>query len=497
MSSSYLGGIFGLRRSGKTSMLNAIERQLKKDGCIVVFIPCQLKLKPLDWKNALYRITEEIRDALGLAEELLAADTVYERDCENAFSTDMDTMLRSRSSPVVLMFDEIEAITFGIGDTSSPWYDGNGFVRFWDALRGYCIRPSSNLSIVIAGTNAMINETPFIGKSPNPMLLQLSVSNQGGYLRPFDIASTKTMIDTLGGYMGIRFNDSIPGRLVEDCGGHPYLIRLLCGYIYKYIREKEKRPFTVSKAVYEAARSEFEKSSDVEGFYLMILEILQSYYPPEYETLKILAIDGDGQLSRILDDAQIKHLLGYGLIEKNGNRFSICYDTIKRFLEGKYQFERTGLNNKQKALEISTRMNECELHLRALVRRTLNAHKKELNPKKAIIDAMSSHTSVTPKQLQTAQNLEYRELFDTNLNRGMYFLVLVFAIEQNYDTVFSVFFDEEKSVVINRLKTHFSKYRTIRAHPNEADVENLSDEEFYHQFRPDMLWLEKILIENE
>ena len=49
----------------------------------------------------------------------------------------------------------------------------------------------------------------------------------------------------------------------------------------------------------------------------MILEILQTSYPREYDTLKILAIDGDGQLSRVLDNAQIVHLIGYGLIEKN------------------------------------------------------------------------------------------------------------------------------------------------------------------------------------
>lgn len=52
-SSSYLCGVFGLRRSGKTSMLYAIQRQLENSGCPVVFIPCQEKLETLDWRNAL------------------------------------------------------------------------------------------------------------------------------------------------------------------------------------------------------------------------------------------------------------------------------------------------------------------------------------------------------------------------------------------------------------------------------------------------------------
>lgn len=497
--SSYLCGVFGLRRSGKTSMLLAIKRQLESAGCPVVFIPCQEKLDTLDWKGALYQVTEDIRNVLNLEPSILVADTVYETDGANAFGEDMDSMLQGRFTPVVLMFDEIEAITFGVGKPTGPWYDGNSFVHFWNILRGYCTRPDSNLSIVVAGTNPMINEIAAIGESriANPMFQQLSASNQGSYLKPFDISSTKTMIDTLGGYMGIKFNNSIPGRLVEDCGGHPYLIRLLCGQIYKYVRENNlKRPFEVSKAIYEAARVEFEKSNDAESFYLMILEILQTSYPREYDTLKILATDGDGQLSRVLDNAQIVHLTGYGLVEKNGERFAICYDTVKRFLQGKYIFERTGLSFKEQALEINTRMNDCELRLRALVRRTLNAHKNKLDPKQAILTAMSNLPSVTESQKRVAAGLTYKELFDPTVNHGCYFLVLVLAIEQNYDTAFWAIFGSDKHEVISKLKNRFNRYRQIPAHPIDEDAKNWNDEKF-EKFREDMNWLEGILSDNE
>ena len=497
--SSYLCGVFGLRRSGKTSMLFAIKRQLESADCPVVFIPCQEKLDTLNWKEALYQVTEDVRCILNLDIGILAAKTVYKRDGANAFGEDMDAMLQSRTTPVVLMFDEIEAITFGVGEPTSPWYDGTNFIHFWNVLRGYCTRPNSRLSIVVAGTNPMINEVPSIGEAriANPMFQQLSASNQGSYLNPFDIPSTKTMIATLGGYMGIKFNNSIPGKLVEDCGGHPYLIRLLCGQIYKYVREHNlSRPFEVSKAIYEAARTEFEKSNNAESFYLMILEILQSSYPREYDTLKILATDGDGQLSRVMDNTQIRHLTGYGLIEKNGERFSICFDTVKRFLQGKYAFERTGLTFKEQSLEISTRMNDCELRLRAMVRRTVNAHKKTLDPKQAILDAMAADPSVTEGQKRIAAGLEYKELFDPTVNHGCYFLTLVLAIEQNYDNVFSAIFNQDKNTAINTLKNRFNRYRQIPAHPIDEDAKNWSDEDF-NQFRVDMSWLESILTENE
>lgn len=507
-SSSYLCGVFGLRRSGKTSMLYAIQRQLESAGCPVVFIPCQEELETLNWKSALYQVSEDIRTSLDLDPvelNLYSADEYEKDNANNVFTSDMNAMLQGRTTPVVLMFDEIEAITFGVGKETNPWYDGDSFIHFWNVLRGYCTRDNSNLSVVVAGTNPMINEVPAIGESriANPMFQQLSASNQGSYLKPFDIPSTKTMIDTLGGYMGIRFNDSIPGKLVEDCGGHPYLIRMLCGYIYKYVREHQlDRPFEVSKAVYETARANFEKSNEAESFYMMILEILQRSYPREYDTLKILAIEGDGQLSRVLENAQIVHLTGYGLIEKNGERFAIRYDTVKRFLQGKYAFERTGLTFKEQALEINTRMNDCELRLRALVRRTLNAHKKELNPKQAMLDAMAAHPLVTERQKRIAADLDYKDLFDSTVNHGCYFLVLVFAIEQNYDTVFSAIFDHDEdtedseNTVITILKKRFNRYRQIPAHPIDDDAKNWGNEDF-KQFREDMIWLENILTDNE
>ena len=496
--SSYLCGVFGLRRSGKTSMLFAIKRQLENSNCPVAFIPCQEKLDTLDWCGALYQVTEEVRNVLNLDSNILLSDTAYQKDAANSFGSDMDTMLQHLSTPVVLMFDEIEAITFGVGDPVGPWYDGNSFYHFWGILRGYSTRPHSNLSIVVAGTNPMINEVPAIGdeRMRNPMHQQLSVSNQGGYLKPFDIQSTKTMIDTLGGYMGIKFNNSIPGKLVDDCGGHPYLIRLLCGQIYKYVRENCSRPFEVSKAVYEAARAEFERSNEAESFYLMILEILQTSYPREYDTLKILAIDGDGQLSRVLDNAQIVHLIGYGLIEKNGNRFAIRFDTVKRFLQGKYAFERTGLSFKEQALEINTRMNDCELRLRAIVRRSLNAHKKSINPKEAVLAAMIAHPQVTQNQIEKAKGLDYKELFDPTVNRGCYLMVLFLIIEQNYDSIFAAIFDQDKDDVMDVLKSRFNRYRQIPAHPIDDNAKNWSNEDF-EQFRKDMVWLENILNENE
>lgn len=147
-------------------------------------------------------------------------------------------------------------------------------------------------------------------------------------------------------------------------------------------------------------------------------------------------------------------------------------------------------------MEINARMNDCELRLRALVRRTLNAHKKAINPKQVFLDAMAAHPSVTEKQKRIATGLEYKDLFDPTVNHGCYFLVLVLVIEQNYDTIFSALFGQDKDTVIETLKARFNRYRQIPAHPIDEDAKKWSDHEF-NQFRTDMTWLENILSDNE
>ena len=141
-------------------------------------------------------------------------------------------------------------------------------------------------------------------------------------------------------------------------------------------------------------------------------------------------------------------------------------------------------------------MNDCELRLRALVRRTLNAYKRTVDPKQAFLNAMAAHPAVTESQIKIASGLTYKDLFDPTVNHGCYFLVLVLVIEQNYDAVFSSIFDQNKKTVIEILKERFNRYRQIPAHPIDENARNWSDKNF-EQFREDMRWMEEILDNNE
>ena len=116
------------------------------------------------------------------------------------------------------------------------------------------------------------------------------------------------MVNKLGGIMGLKFDDIIYGKLTDDFGGHPFLIRLACSQIHQIV--DEQRPARVDKSVYEKAKALFKTKY---GNYIeMVINVLKEYYFDEYEMLKMLAIgdittfNGFAAISR----EYTNHLLG-------------------------------------------------------------------------------------------------------------------------------------------------------------------------------------------
>lgn len=489
-------GVFGLRRSGKTSLLYAVRRLLQQEDYLSTYIPCNSEIANLDWSSALYRIVKDVHTLTGIKATLHTEDDyVTSGKAAICFEEDLNVCLSTTEKPVTLMFDEIEYITFNSVIATDTWKSGCSFIPFWNAIRGYCLKYPNNLSIVIAGTNPMINEVPSIDiggtLTTNPMYGQLAQSNQGAYLPLFDIKSTSTMINTLGGYMGVTFSEPICAKITFDCGGHPYLIRLLCKRINLYLQEQGFiRPVEITEAVYEKVRPEFEKSSDAQGFYAMILLILQENYIKEYNVLKILATKDDRLISGTQDQNSLIHLLGYGLVDHNQGKYAIKFETVKRFLQGKYQFEVEGLSIEQKKAEIHLRCNNAETALRRVIRQTLLAIRGATKAKLIIIDAMKNNPASSP-HVHKVEALDYSKLFDPSVNHGFFFSVLRDIICNHYDCFDNIFEGTDVSVVRSNLNT-INNARRAPAHSYEESSENWTDAEF-QSFRSSISWLENKL----
>jgi hypothetical protein len=351
------------------------------------------------------------------------------------------------------------------------------------------------LSIIIAGTNPTINEASTIGSigETNPMFGQLSTSNQGPYLPAFTLENTNIMVNTLGGYMGLEFNGDICARLTSDCGGHPYLIRLLCSQINKYVREKKyRRPVIITKAIYEKALPEFEISTEAESFFQLILSILVNNYPKEYSVLKILAIDGDKQISQLLDNNSIIHLLGYGLIDSNQGNYAIKYDMIKRYLQGKYKFERTNLTMDDQRTEIFLRVDAIEIKLRSIVNNTLMTIMGASSAKNAVIKTMEEFIgkNLSENDVYKAQSLTYAQLFDTSINK-LYLTILSEVINCHFNNFANIFYGIDR-LTLKDILFIINRARQAAYHGFTDKSENWSEGDFY-KFREKILLLENTI----
>ena len=493
-------GVFGLRRSGKTSLLYAVQNLLEQQGYPTVYIPCG-DLNSKDWKNALCKVIKEIFKRLDL-DDSKVTESYYSTDkTREYFEEDLDYCLSRLNVPITLLFDEIEEITFEIAhaeQTDDLWIDGENYCKFWRSIKAYYLKHPHWLSILVAGTNPMINEEPFVKNyynKENPMYHFFSESNQGAYLQAFTDEDTRNMVNTLGGYMGISFDDRTVGQLTNDCGGHPYLTRLLCSHINRYVKSKGyQHPIRISKAIYDKALPDFEKSNEATNFFEMILNILISRYPLEFETLKVLALEGDHTISQVKDQKALQHLIGYGLVDSNNNNYAIKYNTIFRFLKGEYKFERKGLSLDEQKQEIWLRVDHAEIQLRKIVRINLKNFLGTEKAKQCVIDAMQNYSAISEKTVRRAEALDYNKLFDPSVN-SMYFPLLKNLIVDNYSFFTNVFEKDTFESVKEHLEA-INSGRKCADHGYTDESENWSWTQF-EAFRESMSWLERIISDYE
>ena len=460
-------GVFGLRRSGKTSVLFAIRRALERNDIHCLFFDCQ-KFHLLRWYELLFEIVQQAY--VYFEKELSHIREDYtEKQATNLFHQDLANLSNSQN-PIVLLFDEIEHLTFDIAMTSH-WNKENDFIFFWQAIRSFYQTYPNKISLIIAGTNPKINETPIVHGYDNPMYQQLTNDT---YLPSFDLVHTTEMVNKLGGYMGLKFDKEVYAMLKTDFGGHPFLMRRVCSTINKYINDHNiKKPCVVDKGIYNVAKNIFiDNESD--SFCELILFVLMQSYPNEYIALKQLALDSSFNL---VDSTIISHLIGYNIITQANGIFDFKIEIVRTYLQKRFQFDRVNLSQEEKRTEISIRRNRCEQALRKLIKNQLLVKYDRIKARQAVIDNLES------TQQQTASNLSYDDLFDPNKNT-IYFKDLSNIIRNNWDC-FRNFFACKKQFVLS----HLTIINDLRVDCHAKDI----DDKNFAAFRTSIEWLEDLL----
>lgn len=460
-------GVFGLRRSGKTSVLQAIERAAIFTDTECVFIDCQ-DLYHYSWNLALFFIIDAIRKKINLS--VVIEKNAYDDNANRQFALDLEMIIRQSQKDILLLFDEIEQISPKLG-MENNWKDGDDFVKFWQTIRSNFHKWGNGFTFILAGTNPSAIEQISINKHDNPLYNQLKAES---YIPPFYVNDTKDMVNKLGGYMGLVFDDIVCAKLTQDFGGHPYLIRHFCSTINQYVNEEKLlKPVTISTAIYNKVMPVFvEKSAD--NYCRFILKVLEDYYPEENAFLENLAL-GNLRESEKYDPQMIAHLLGYGIIESNQGVLGFKVEVLKNYLSRKFKYKRQNLTNEEKWAEISERRNRLEPKLRTIVRMQLKA-KYGTQAKQKVLGSMRSNLKIK------YQNLQYKDLFDPK-KCEIYFSQLGNLIDKYWEECFKNIFSKNKKAI----STYFTEINMLRLECHAAPV---TDEEM-DSFRGAIKQLEK------
>jgi hypothetical protein len=240
LSNGQIRSCLGIRKIGKTSLLNRVLIELSKQGeAKSVIIDCS---KDYIWQMTAGKLMTAIAIAIDTAinsqqKQTIISD-VQEDSNINSATTRILNSINSFNKPVILFFDEIDYITPS-SPTSKVWV--NDFNVFWRNLRAVyqdVCRFNHNLGLFISGVTSKWFSIESINGIENAALAFVPEE----YLSPLPKGASEQMIKILARTSGLQFDDKIAALISDFCSDIPYWIRKACSYIHRNV-PFEKRPY--------------------------------------------------------------------------------------------------------------------------------------------------------------------------------------------------------------------------------------------------------------
>jgi len=455
-------GLFGLRKIGKTSVLYALKRYLALRGETAVFIDCQEPaFHKRRWFESLEfiisQLVQEIQSIGDNAIEIHLNENYTEKDASTYFEEDLKKISKLQyNNRLLLIFDEIENITFHISPTNH-WRTENDFILFWQSIRAIYQKNPTLFSFIIAGVNPKTIETGLIGQYDNPIYRMITPT----YLKLFNHSNVEDMVGNIGNYMGLDFDSEIFTFLTDDFGGHPFLIRQVCSKIHQEL--PNKRPISVSKLFYKEKIAEF--NSYLTDYVELIVDVLKTWYPSEYKLLEALVIGDHDEFNKLssISEKPIIHLLGYNLIEKsNADVYHVKINAVKKYIEENTKLVQNFSKIEDKWTVITVKRNQLELKLKTLVKISIKYKFGSTKCKSEFLKIIEE------KRREKLNNLSISEIFSDKSE--LYFLDLLKYIKKNWVDFEKIFIEKSKFETYMDLVNN----NRIDAHAKDMNAEDMT-----------------------
>jgi len=315
-------GLYGLRKTGKTSVLFRLRRivQTEESGVFVYLDAQNPDVYNRRWWELLSLIKDEAANAARVALDHPLDREFTERTAVTRTKAALIQILdkvRGTGKRLIIVVDEIEHIHPRL--SAAPHWNED-FSPFWKLLRSIQTE-DRRIAFIIAGVNSQVSETPTIERQDNPLFSLVGTR----YLTPFAQHETKEMVQTLGRRMGVLFDADACNYLAVRYGGHPLLIRLACSWEHRLRTSSDYAERPVKITAEQLKRTQHERELELVYYVRHVLEVLRLWYREEYDILSLVATGDLAEFESYAKDLpdSVQHLRAYGLLAKDSATLSV------------------------------------------------------------------------------------------------------------------------------------------------------------------------------
>jgi hypothetical protein len=268
------------------------------------------------------------------------------------------------------------------------------------------------------------------------------------------------MVRRISKYLGLRVEEPLYQKLLDEYGGHPFFIRQACSHL---ARQVTNRPGDLTVSSFEREHKAIAIALD--RSVRQVLNVLAIWYPEEYELIRILAL-GDKKTFREFADLSAtftQHVEGYGLVQDARTDpkllIGLVRDHLVRVPRSAAKQEASASDRDGILAERSRRRNAVELSLRRVLHNGLRFGK---GPKAA--DAALS--ALPSDRRAVLAQFSYDQLWD-----HLYFNELASILKAHWQH-FATFFSEDLDKIMLWLD-QVNRCR-VDAHARQLSEEDLA-----------------------
>jgi hypothetical protein len=314
-------GVFGLRKSGKTSILMQLKQELQEDHIVTILMDLETFPSPPEdptddiVSDLRRRLIDELKSRKLRTQEL---SQLSERpsilELKNALQRILKYLWKD-GNRVLLLLDEIEYLTpadrVDVAEGDMP-----KIAQLLSALRSI-VQESENFTFVLSGLTSAIVEGGRLYGRPNPLFSWAKAV----YVKPLTREEADELASTVGGKMGIQIEPGALEALHEASGGHAYLYRNLSSAVVKHLPTDVFQRTMVRTAVLTELS---DWKSRVQGNIEEIVQHVKRYYPNEAVMLELL-MDSPDDFEELTssEHVAVRRLQDLGLIQKGTEGYEV------------------------------------------------------------------------------------------------------------------------------------------------------------------------------